>query len=238
MAKIDINKPEVTASIIGAAGVAGVGIAGAAATGHVISEGAEQIRTATEDALAQMDDRSQALLDQAGTQISGFGDEQQARMHGIGEELVARLTAAREELYESLRAGITEVADSLQQHLSDAVTSAINSGERELHRLAQDLEVELAGQKDRLMAEVVEAGRRAQEMLQADVDNARAHLDSLASSASAGINDRLASLDTQVHGAIDTINSARDVAMNEAHAGSGHVLIDQGANPEDDYDIG
>lgn len=218
--------------------VAGVGIAGAGAAVAAGAEMLSQLDMARDEAMTTLSQHNQTLAEEGATRIMAAGDEHAARLDGLASDLEARYAASLEQHATGLEQRIAQNMEQLSQHMGEQISTIIHGGERELHRLAQQLESEIVEQRDRAIAEIREAGQRAVDLAQSQVDSIRSEAHRVASVANAEIEDKINNLESKVSGAIDTIHQTADARVAELHDFQGSFRVDQGANPEDDYQIG
>ena len=156
------------AGIVGGAGLAGAGV-GVATGVEVLS----RIETAGADTIDNIAQHHHTLLEEASTRVTGVADERTADLEAKAAELLeqhtttllANATDAEQRLVESLQV--------TGRHMGNEMRAIVNSGERELHQLAQQLETEIVEQKERAIAEVRDAGQRAVDMVESQVNSIR-----------------------------------------------------------------
>jgi len=88
------------------------------------------------------------------------------------------------------------------------------------------------------VADIRDAGQRAVEMAQGQVESIRDEAHRIASAASAEVDGRIQNLESTVTDAIGSIHQVADARSADLENFQGSFRIDHGQNPEDDYHIG
>ncbi|HPV04118.1 MAG TPA: hypothetical protein PLC24_06090 [Myxococcota bacterium] len=222
-----------SAAVIGGVGLASAGAAVAA--GVQVQNIIEAAREAAIQALTQ---HQHSLAEDGVARVGGTADEQTARLETLASELDARMATALTDLATGLQQQISENIERLATHMTDQLNSTFHGGQKDLHRLAQELESDIIEQRDRAIAEIREEGQRAVELVQHQADSIRTEAQRLASAASAEIDSRITHLDSKVTNAIESIHQTADSRVAEMHDFNGSFRVDRGSNPEDDFQIG
>jgi ribosomal protein S13 len=222
-----------------AAVISGVGAAAVGAVGWVGSEmAADAVEQAKNEAIAELDLRQQTDVQEASAKILGLGEEQSSRLQLQADSIEDRLVVQSEDLAAGLIQRLHEAAERLTHQVEDSLFSIMRDGERELHRLSQELEAEITEQREQALAEIRGAGARAVELAQTQLEGIRSEAERVASVVSANMDERIHQFETKVSGAVESVHTAAETRVSELHNLQGSFRVDQGANPEDDYEIG
>jgi len=229
---------DVRAMNVGSTVVAGIGVAGAAAGVAVGVEMISQIEAARDQAVDSLHQQYLSLSDEGVARIGSAFDEHSARLESIAADIGARYASSLEQHSVELEQRVGQNIHAVARQINDEINSLIHDGERELHRLAQQFEAELIQKRDEAVADIRDAGQRAVEMAQGQVESIRDEAHRIASAASAEVDGRIQNLESTVTDAIGSIHQVADARSADLENFQGSFRIDHGQNPEDDYHIG
>ena len=229
MSKKKNNQTKAEAATPYATGVvAGTAAIGAGGVGLASQQALEAVEQARVEAETQLESQTTTFLEESSNRLESETENHQLVLRQTVDELVAeanqQIQNAAEQIIHSARAEIMRI----QQESEDSI-----------HRLANDTELELLEQKDRMLAEIHQASQRAGDDIHLLADDARSQTDGMVRQLANEVEGGRSHLEQTVEQALARIETQAEARIADITSLDGPFRIDPGAGTsEDDIEIG